>query len=166
MTKGYERGAMIRALLSIAIVLLAGIAMATPSWVTLTPGQVAELTVGKLRIPYPEPARLSRITGDGFFKVRVQKSSGRVKQVEVLQTTGNALLDAAAVRGLRECRFRPGVLRSIKEVNPSSSDPFANEDCLLKVPVSFVLGKNGVITKGRHKGQPVSEAISGDAQEH
>ena len=157
---------MIRALLAIAIVFLSGIAMATPSWVTLTPEQVAKLTVGKLRIAYPEGARLSRTTGDGFFKVRVQKSSGRVKQVEVLQTTGDASLDAAALHGLSQCRFRPGVLRSIKEVNPSSTDPFANEDCLLKVPVSFVLGKNGVITKGRHKGQPVSEAISRGAQDH
>jgi len=158
-------GAMTRALLPIAVVFLSGSAMAAPSWVTLTPEQVAKLTVNKLRIPYPEQARLSRITGDGFFKVRVQKSSGRVKRVEILQTTGNNLLDAAAIQGLSECQFKPGVLRSIKEVNPSSSDPFANEDCLLKVPVTFVLGKNGVITKGRHKGLPVSEAISRDAQD-
>jgi hypothetical protein len=142
-----------------------GSAMAAPSWVTLTPDQVAKLTVSKLRIAYPEQARLSRITGDGFFIVRAQKSSGQVKRVEVMQTTGNNLLDAAAIKGLSECRLKPGVLRSIKEVNPHSSDPFANEDCLLKVPVSFVLGKNGVITKGRHKGLPVLESMSRDAQD-
>jgi TonB family protein len=157
---------MTRGLFLIAVVFLSGTSMAAPSWVTLTPDQVAKLTVRKLRIAYPEGARLSRITGEGFFKVRVQKSSGQVKRVEVIQTTGNNLLDAAAIKGLSECRFKPGVLRSIKEVNPHSSDPFASEDCLLKVPVGFVLGKNGVITKGRHKGQPVLESMSRDAQGH
>jgi TonB family protein len=156
---------MTRVLLPIAVVLLSGTATATPPWVTLTPEQVNKLTVQKLRIAYPEQARLSRITGDGFFKVRVQKSSGRVKRVDVLQTTGNALLDAAAINGLSQCQFRPGVLPSIKELNPSSRDPFANEDCLLKVPVTFLLSKNGVITKGRHKGLPVREAISRDTQD-
>jgi TonB family protein len=115
-------------------------------------------------MPYPEEARLSRITGDGLFKMRVQKSSGRVKRVEVLQTTGNGLLDAAAIQGLSQCRFRPGVLRSIKELNPSSNDPFAKEDYLLKMPVSFVLSKYGVITKGRGKGLPARDAIARDAQ--
>jgi TonB family protein len=156
---------MTRALLPFALVFLSGIATAAPPWTTLTPEQVSKLTINKLRIPYPEQARLSRITGDGFFKVRVQKSSGRVKRVGVLQTTGNGLLDSAAIQGLSQCQFKPGVLRSIKEINPSSTDPFANEDCLLKVPVSFVLGKNGVITKGSHKGLPVHEAVSRDAQD-
>jgi TonB family protein len=156
---------MTRALLPFAIVFLSLTARASPPWITLTPEQVATLTVNKLRIPYPEQARLSRITGEGLFEVRVQKTSGRVKRVDVLQTTGNDLLDAAAVNGLSQCQFKPGVLRSIKELNPSSSDPSAKEDCLLKVPVRFVLGKNGVITKGRHKGLPVSEAISRDTQD-
>jgi hypothetical protein len=155
---------MTRTAFTVALISVYGTATATPRWVTLTPGQVAKLTVYKLRIPYPEQAPLSRITGDGFFKVRVQKSSGRVKRVDELQTTGNDLLDAAAIQGLSQCRFRPGVLPSIKELNPSSSDSFANEDCLLKVTVSFVLSKYGVITKGRHKGLPVREAISRDAQ--
>ena len=34
-----------------------------------------------------------------------------------------------------------------------------------RMPVSFVLGKNGVITKGSHKGLPVREAVSRDTQD-
>src|SRR5262249_43942197 len=120
--------------------------------------------VNKIRIPYPEPARLSRITGDGLFKVRVQKSTGRVKRVDVLQTTGNNLLDSAAVQGLSQCRFKPDTFRSIKELNPSSTDPFATEDCLFKVPVSFILSRNGRITKGHDSGLSVQESVARAAQ--
>jgi hypothetical protein len=58
---------MTRALLPFAIVFLSVTTTASPPWITLTPEQVAKLTVNKLRIPYPEQARLSRITGEGLL---------------------------------------------------------------------------------------------------
>jgi TonB family protein len=160
---------MTRATFAIAVVLLFGTATATSpiiltSPVTITSEQLAKLTIYKPQIQYPEQVRLRRITGDGFFKLRVQKSSGRVKQVNVLQTTGNDLLDAAAVKGLSQCRFKPGVLRSVKELNPHSYDPLASEDCLLRVPVSFNLTRDGMVTKGHNKGLPLREAMSRAAQ--
>src|SRR6266852_9819243 len=79
---------------------------------------------------YPEAARLQRITGLGYFKVRVQRATGRVKEVSVLRSTGNQLLDAAAIKALSQWRFKAGALPSIKQHNPTSHDPFANEDLL------------------------------------
>jgi TonB family protein len=160
---------MTRATFTIAFVFLCGTATAASRVnvtlpITVSPKQLAKMTIYKPQIQYPEPARLRRITGDGFFKVRVLKSSGRVKQVSVLQTTGNDLLDAAAMKGLSQCRFKPGVLRSIKELNAHSNDPLAGEECLLRVPVSFSLTRNGLVTKGHSKGLLLHEAMSRAAQ--
>ena len=96
---------------------------------------------------YPEAARLQRITGLGYFKVRVRTATGLVKQVSVLRSTGNQLLDAAAIKALSQWRFKAGVLPSTKRLHPSSHDPFANEDLLIAVPVHFQLQRNGVVTK-------------------
>ena len=96
---------------------------------------------------YPEAARLQRITGLGYFKMRVQRATGRVKEVSVLRSTGNQLLDAASIKALSQWRFKAGVLPSIKQLHPSSHDPLANEDFLIAVPVHFQLQRNGVITK-------------------
>jgi len=97
---------------------------------------------------YPEAARLRRITGLGYFKLRVDRATGRVKELTVLWSTGNQLLDASAISTLRQWRFRGGgVLPSIKQISPSSRDPFADRDLFIGVPVHFVLQRNGVITK-------------------
>ena len=97
---------------------------------------------------YPEAARLRRITGLGYFKLRVDRATGRVKELTVLRSTGNQLLDASAISTLRQWRFRGGgVLPSIRQISPSSRDPFADRDLFIGVPVHFVLQSNGVITK-------------------
>ena len=107
---------------------------------------IRRLTISTPQPEYPQAARLLRITGNGLFIMRVQIASGRVKQVTVLRTTGNNLLDAAAIKGLTQWQFKPGALPSIKRHYPSTKEP--NEECLIPVPVDFVLVKNGVIMKG------------------
>ena len=69
--------------------------------------------------------------------LRVQISTGRVKEVVVARSTGHSILDAAAARALIQWRFKPGVLPSIKEILPKLRDPLATADSLIKIPVSF-----------------------------
>lgn len=90
---------------------------------------------------YPESARLRRAMGTGYFRVRVQRKTGRVKAVTVLRSTGDKELDNAAITSLQRWRFKPGVLASIRSVYPKTDDPFADEDFLLMLPVRFVLIK-------------------------
>jgi len=78
----------------------------------------------------------------------VDRATGKVKEITVLRSTGNQLLDASAIGTLRQWRFRGGgVLPSIRQISPSSRDPFADRDLFIAVPVHFVLQANGVITK-------------------
>ena len=76
-----------------------------------------------------------------------EPSYGRVTQITVLRSTGNEL-DASALSTLRQWRFRGGrVLPSIRKIDRSTREPFADRDLFIGVPVHFVLERNGVITK-------------------
>jgi TonB family protein len=86
---------------------------------------------------YPTDAQARHITGAGVFVLRVQIRTGRVKEVVVARSTGHSTLDDAASRALIQWRFKPGVLPPIKEILPNLQDPFATEDSLIKIPVSF-----------------------------
>ena len=88
---------------------------------------------------YPTAARQRHATGAGIFVMRVQIKTGLVKSVDVARTTGDADLDAAAVAALRQWRFKPGVLPSIKQILPHWKDRFETEDSLIKAPVRFFL---------------------------
>jgi TonB family protein len=75
--------------------------------------------------------------GTGAFLLRTNIQSGRVTQVIVGQTTGNGLLDAAAVKALRQWRFKPGVLTHRDIHKPLLNPPISKEECLVLVPVTF-----------------------------
>jgi TonB family protein len=88
---------------------------------------------------YPMGALARYEQGSGWFVMRVQIKSGRVKEVEVARSTGHSDLDASTVDALKRWRFKPNALSSIKKILPHRNDPFATEDALVKVPVSFEL---------------------------
>ena len=79
------------------------------------------------------------MTGDGLFLMRVQIRTGLVKDVRIAHSTGWSILDAAAIRALKQWRFRPGPagLKPIKEQLPKLKDPYAAEDSFVKLPVHF-----------------------------
>ena len=86
---------------------------------------------------YPESARLRRATGSGFFILRVQITTGRVKEITTQRSTGDKALNTAAIETLRRWQFKPGVLPSIRHVDPETKDPSADEDSFIGVPVIF-----------------------------
>ena len=88
---------------------------------------------------YPAVAVTRRASGAGIFVLRVRIKTGLVKAVEVARTTGDADLDAAAIKALGQWRFKPGALPPISVVHPHRKDQFANEDSLVKAPVNFIL---------------------------
>jgi TonB family protein len=86
---------------------------------------------------YPESARPRRATGSGFFILRVRIKTGQVKEVTIQRSTGDKTLNTAAIQTLRRWRFKPGVLPSIRRVDPKTKDPSADEDSFIGVPVTF-----------------------------
>jgi TonB family protein len=59
---------------------------------------------------YPFEARRAHEEGEGRFRLYIDKS-GRVTGVKVLQSTGHALLDNAAVKAMMSWQAPPGLRR-------------------------------------------------------
>jgi TonB family protein len=93
-----------------------------------------------LKAPKPEnpyEGQRRQPHGTGAFLLRTNIQSGRVTQVIVGQTTGYALLDAAALKALRQWQFKPGVLVHTEITKPRLNPPISKEQCLVLVPVTF-----------------------------
>jgi periplasmic protein TonB len=65
------------------------------------------------RPEYPYEARRQKITGDGIALLTIDQNSGDVIQITMSKSTGNPLLDNAALAGLRRWRFKPGTVSSV-----------------------------------------------------
>lgn len=85
----------------------------------------------------PYEGQQRRPHGTGAFLLRTIIQSGRVTQVIVGQSTGDSLPDAAAMKALRQWRFKPGVLVHRDIHKPRLDPPISKEECLVMVPVTF-----------------------------
>jgi protein TonB len=77
---------------------------------------VSEAKVLALSAPrpeYPYEARRQKITGDGIAVLTIDASSGDVIHVSMSKSTGNPILDNAALAGLSRWRFKPGTVSSV-----------------------------------------------------
>ena len=72
-------------------------------------------------VDYPYAARARRMTGHGVFDIWFDLKTGLATQVKILRSTGNPLLNEAAIKGLSRWRAKPGKLSH------------------MQVPVSFAL---------------------------
>ncbi|MEO8952776.1 MAG: energy transducer TonB [Chthoniobacterales bacterium] len=65
--------------------------------------------------PYPYEARRSHATGSGKFLI-IFDSGGAVSDVQILQSTGNAILDQTTVNTFRRWRAKPGVAKVVQPI--------------------------------------------------
>jgi TonB family protein len=63
---------------------------------------------------YPFEARRSRITGEGILVGQVDSKTGNVTSVRMEKSTGNTILDQAALNAFRQWRFKPGTTRKFR----------------------------------------------------
>lgn len=84
--------------------------------------------IGRLRVTYPELARLAGATGSARVEAWVE-ADGRVSRVTVLEHQGGAAFAQAARDAVRLTRFRPGLRGGV---------PVA---CSVIVPVAFTLSE-------------------------
>ena len=54
------------------------------------------------------------LTGKGVVLVTIDKETGRVTGARMLQSTGNKLLDGAALEAYSQWRFQPGTVSQVK----------------------------------------------------
>src|SRR4051794_28385275 len=84
---------------------------------------VTRLAIHTPQPDYPSEALAHRISGSGVFLLRVHIPSGRVTQVLVGASTGNRVLDAAAVKVFLQWRFKPGAVPYREITRPRLSPP-------------------------------------------
>ena len=61
---------------------------------------------------YPREARAKGLAGKGIAAVEINPITGRVTSVSILKSTGHDILDNAALRAVRQWRYRPGGITS------------------------------------------------------
>ncbi len=81
---------------------------------TLPMSSVRALATFSPRPAYPYEARRQKITGEGMALLTVETASGIVRDVTMLASTGNDLLDQSTVAALRRWRFQPGTVSRVK----------------------------------------------------
>lgn len=62
---------------------------------------------------YPREAQRSRITGSGLYEFRIAQS-GKTLGVSVVHSSGNRLLDQAALDAFVTWRFKPGLFHRVR----------------------------------------------------
>jgi TonB family protein len=63
---------------------------------------------------YPYEARRSGIIGHGILFGQVDYKTGIVTSVRMEKSTGNTILDQAALNAFRQWRFKPGTIRQFR----------------------------------------------------
>jgi TonB family protein len=85
--------------------------------------------VSKPQPDYSMEARRLRLEGQGHFKLSINDQTGLVDSVRTMKSTGHKLLDEAAIKALRNWRFKPRTLHQVI------------------VPIVFVLRKNNHVAQ-------------------
>jgi TonB family protein len=140
---------MVRIVFITLAVVLAGRAAASSQ---PSPAQILSWQIAKPYPEYPASARARQATGSGVFKLHFKTKTGTVRSVEIVQSTGDKALDASCVKAFSRWRFKPGVLPSIKSGNPKTKEPFADEDFVAKIPITFTM--NGQVDQGGARNVP------------
>jgi TonB family protein len=105
-----------------------------PQSLTLTHAQAVRVAAYTPRIQYPPLARAHRMKGAGMFRLHVPLQTGRVKSLEIEQSTGHAVLDTAAMNTLRMWRFKPERLQEIADATA-----WRRGELIVRVPVIYTM---------------------------
>lgn len=91
---------------------------------------------------YPEEARAQRLTGSGIAVLEVDISTGKVKRVEMVESTGHDLLDRGCVTAFRAWRFKPGTVARAK------------------IPITFTIGGAGPVEFKVVRSRPMDQVLA------
>jgi TonB family protein len=110
---------------------------------TMPQEQLGKLATHKPQPEYPMQARAQHLTGAGFFVLFITIQTGIVKDVQIEQSTGSAILDSAAISALKQWRFKPGAVSPSKilQIDLPEGSTIQTKDFPIRVPVNFVMSR-------------------------
>src|SRR6476646_5851076 len=80
---------------------------------SLSDEELVQNTLASPGPPYPEAAQKAKMTGSGFYELRINKA-GTITSVVIVKSSGNDVLDKAATTTFRRWRFKPGIFTSVR----------------------------------------------------
>jgi TonB family protein len=101
----------------IVILWMISFALAQPAPSSPAPQHSIKLETVALYAPppkYPKDVQGYYPKGSGMVLIEVDKNSGLVKSAAMEKSTGNKVLDSAALQACRQWRFRPGTVWHVR----------------------------------------------------
>jgi TonB family protein len=95
----------------------------------------SELTSSAPPPPFPSEAAQRDLRGHGVFRLHTDLRDGVVRKVEIERSTGNPILDKAAVTAFAKWYFKAPLLRQIQRRRDPSN---TSGEIVFRVPWSFV----------------------------
>jgi TonB family protein len=87
---------------------------ASPEPTTAAEAIRQHLLLVAVRPDYPYEARRNLLTGTGVFELKFDYESGNLREVHVVQSTGQRILDAHAIGALKLWKAKPRSLHTIR----------------------------------------------------
>src|SRR3954468_16560823 len=80
---------------------------AEPAQMTVDEARRKHLLTDFVRPSYPDEAKRNFWTGRGVFELKFDYTSGRVREVHVVKSTGHGIFDAYAIAALKRWKAKP-----------------------------------------------------------
>ena len=81
---------------------------------TLEAAQAKELLVYTAQPSPPYAARRSRLSGLGIFDLKFDYETGRLREINIVKSTGHSMLDGRAIGALKLWRAKPRSIHSLR----------------------------------------------------
>ena len=125
----------------VCIISVAMVAATMAAGTRPTPAQITLWIIAKPNPEYPLEAQARRARGSGEFLLHFITTTGTVRRIEIVKSTGDKALDSACIQAYSRWRFKPGVLPSAKSLSPLAKRSLPDDEFLMKIPVTFTLAR-------------------------
>jgi TonB family protein len=115
-----------RILLAVGIAVIASMTLASAQPTLQQIRQAKAFALYAPRPKYPKDTQGTRPTGSGIALMEVDEKTGLVTSAKMEKSTGNKLLDDAALQAFSQWRFKPGTIRR------------------LRIPITFLRNGSGI----------------------
>jgi TonB family protein len=86
----------------------------SPEPMTVEEAQAKQLLLFAARPSYPYEARKQRLSGSGVFDLRFDYETGHLREIHVVESTGQNVLDGHAIGALKLWKAKPRSIHTLR----------------------------------------------------